>query len=199
MKATLVVPGSPVDTTHCSVVALDHLPQNGRSPCSPSVCVPRSSSRSWHGLECPEPLSMGLPPTSILQTPAQGPRPRCGPPVTQPGLTHPSLQAPPFPQNLPRSHHFIRLLCHQQNPSSSFSTCIPSFLLGLPHLSFHKNNHLGLYHEATGKSVCSHVREKVKLPTCLATRPINGKTEVGRLFCCHGILSSLTTEFWLTK
>lgn len=119
MKAALVVPGSPVDTTHCSVAALDHLPQNGRSPCSPSVCVPRSSSRSWHGLECPEPLSMGPPPTSILQTPAQGPRPRCGPPVTQPGLTHPSLQAPEFPQNLPRSHHFIRLLCHQPSPAKS--------------------------------------------------------------------------------
>ena len=71
--------------------------------------------------------------------------------MTQPGLTHPSLQAPPFSPNLPRSHHFIRLLCHQRNPSGSFSACIPSFLLGLPHLSFYKNNHLGLHHEAIEK------------------------------------------------
>ena len=74
--------------------------------------------------------------------------------MTQPGLTHPSLQAPPAP----RTHQALTISsgCSatspaQRNPSSSFSACIPSLLLGLPHLSFHKDNHLGLHHEAIGK------------------------------------------------
>lgn len=68
-----------------------HLPPHD-CPWSPSVCV-LCSSESWCSLECPEQLSMWPPPNSLFQTPAEGPRPQCGPSVIQPWLTHPSLHS----------------------------------------------------------------------------------------------------------
>lgn len=170
--------GSPMDASLRFVAVFQALTPARLWVCfpgSPSVCAP-CSSKSWHGLECPEQLSTWPPSPSILQTPAEGPRPQCGPSVIQPQLTHPSLCSS-------RTHLPLSPTTHHAPTILSGCCCPPTQASELPQLPLPVNPFISSRPPLISsfivaissitplrigkKSVYSHVHREVKLPTYL--------------------------------